>query len=142
MSRRKSGREQPCQQSFLHRFSVLRPRGFGLCVLCGSSSRPLRLALTAKTAYSSFSSLNSRMARYIPSQRFWLRKSSGRKRAVFARFRFIPQKVNRAPNWNCRGVFTVFVICPKFAELGGVDEFTNVMLGTFGYPNCALLERL
>jgi hypothetical protein len=55
---------------------------------------------------------------------------------------FIRQNVNRAPNWNWRGVLTVFVICPKLAELGGVDAFTNVIVGRFGYPNCALLGRL
>ena len=27
--------------------------------------------------------------------------------------RFVPQKINRAPNWNWRGVLTSFVICPN-----------------------------
>ena len=78
----------------------------------------------------------------ISHGRVWLRNSCRRKRAGNSPLPIHSQKVNRAPNWNWRGVLSVFVICPKFAELGGVDPFTNVMLGMFGYPNCALFGRL
>lgn len=40
-----------------------------------------------------------------------------------------PQKVNREPNWNCRGEFTVDWINPK--------SFGTVKLGTEGIPNWA-----
>ena len=41
----------------------------------------------------------------------------------------IVQNVNRLPNWNCRGLFTVFPINPQSVGI--------VRLGTFGMPSCA-----
>src|SRR5579859_3452492 len=62
------------------------------------------------------------------------------------------QNVNRAPNWNWRGVLIVFVIVPKPLGLAGtgcpalmafcIALFTELMLGTLGAPNCGLFNRL
>jgi hypothetical protein len=50
----------------------------------------------------------------------------------------VHQNVNRAPNWNCRGVLMVLVIFPK----GTLCVVAVVMFGTLGYPSCGALVTL
>jgi hypothetical protein len=119
--------------------SIIRPDAQATTLRCQISSRRARsLARHARSLRGSFQQRGTTPLKKQPPELSGSEAKRGRSFLAALGWRARNQKVKRDPNWNWRGVFTVFVINPK----GSPWDTAPTMLGTLGAPSCAVLLTL